>query len=96
MGECGCLPAGNIWRLTLRDMSHGLVAAPRSHAVIIMDLRGMVAIYTSNIYTSFLFGPHLSALPAHVSVSLYIPVVLPVADELEEAVSVPDREETQV
>lgn len=25
--------------LTLRDISHGLVTAPRSHAVIIMDLR---------------------------------------------------------
>lgn len=40
--------------------------------------------------------PRLTALPAHVSVSLYVPVVLSNADQLEEAVSVPDREETQV
>lgn len=36
--------------LTLRDMSQGLVTAPRSHAVIIMDLRGMGQIY---IYLGF-------------------------------------------
>lgn len=30
---------------TLRDMSHGFVTAPRSHAVIIMDLSGNMEIH---------------------------------------------------
>lgn len=39
---------------------------------------------------------YLSGLPAHVSVSLYIPVVFSIADELKEAISVPDHEDTSV
>ena len=34
--------------VTLRDISQGLVTAPRSHAVIIMDLRGKKT--TTQIY----------------------------------------------
>lgn len=77
-------------------MSQGLVTAPRSQAVIIMDLRGSGQISVCIIFDFYSRSPYLSALPAHVSVSLYIPVVLSIADELEEAVSVPDHEDTQV
>lgn len=61
-----------------------------------MDLRGSGHIYVCFILDSYPRSPYIAALPAHVSVSLYIPVVLSIADELEEAVSVPDHEDTQV
>lgn len=61
-----------------------------------MDLRGSGQISVCIIFDFHPESPHLSALPAHVSVGLYIPVVLAIADQLEEAVSVPDHEDTRV
>lgn len=79
--------------VTLRDISQGLVTAPRSHAVIIMDLTGnwTKKIISFNICNAMRQRRHVlcRALPAHVSVTLHIPVVFPFADQLKEGVSVP-------
>lgn len=45
--------SSNISLFTLRDMSQGLVTAPRSHAVIIMDLRGSAQIFVCVIFVIF-------------------------------------------
>lgn len=82
-------------------MSHGLVTAPRSHAVIIMDLSGNAKIHVISHFIGLLqkkifsFFKRCVALPAHVPVSLHIPVVLSVADQLEEQVPVPARAQKQ-
>lgn len=83
--------------LTLRDVSHGLVTAPRSQAVIIIDLKRMKQIYFLQCAYDFSpIGEHTCvcrASPAHVSMSLHVPFVFSVADKLKERVPVSASEQ---